>query len=208
MIVLEYIAMVIMKIFRWFSLANVLIFLPQFKKQIPWEKYLAKLDPIDRKNLENILQRLQEFSRVQDLPFAVVAVGSVLNPENRIRKGEPAEGYKDIDLVLVPLLPEDTLTTCSQPISYAKQCLAAFLQAQPEVETKPVQTNGQEAQVPVDHFWHDSLYYVINHFWCLFFESGVVMDIFVQYITKDFRHYVKKENSRLTSQTFSYCIIR
>jgi len=141
---------------------------PNFKNQVSWEAYLKRLAQADRKNVEELCQRLATFSQYHHLPLAVVAVGSVLNPK---------EGalYNDIDLLLLPLLERD--------VDWAEYLFARFIATQKEVLTGKIKTQDGEKFIyqPEEKSWCRLLgRYEKSRFWTLQFSQGKKIDLFIR----------------------------
>jgi hypothetical protein len=122
------------KICNWitaYSLWREIRTLPGFVHKVAWSDYMNELAEKDRVNVETVCMRLQVFSEFYKLPLAIVAIGSVLNPIRRQRKDLVVSGYSDIDLLLVPIMTEDSC------LDRAERAFAHFVLNQPEIYFPP-----------------------------------------------------------------------
>lgn len=101
------------------------IFFPKkelrFKKYVEWNCYLRHLDKEDRDNVVSICDRCLNFIEDNNMPIAVVSVGSVLNQKDD-------KDYNDVDLLLLPVNKED----CGR----FEELAAGFIKNQPEARMK------------------------------------------------------------------------
>ncbi len=180
-----------------------------FKCEVPWLDYLAILDPCDRGNVEDLCERLRRLSKERNLPLAVVAVGSVLNPAS----GTGLGSYHDVDLLLVPLLSSD--------LRRFEGVVSRFIKKQPESERR----NEGLSRVLRRSSWRKSLkavsaglpvrlqqltfWYQISVFWNLAFPSGKPVQVFVRALEyrRTLESTVKFENSSPDPQLFSRLVL-
>lgn len=180
-----------------------------FKYEVPWADYLSILEPCDSNNITDLCERLRRLSKERNLPLAVVAVGSVLNPTS----GTGLGSYHDIDLLLVPLLSSD--------LRRFEGLIARFIKKQPESERR----SAGLGRVLRKSSWRRSLrvantglpvrlqrltyWYQISTFWNLVFASGKPAQLFVRALEyrKTLEATVKLENASPDPQLFSRLVL-
>jgi len=180
-----------------------------FKCEVSWSDYLAILDPCDRENVSDLCERLRRLSKERNLPLAVVAVDSVLNPTS----GTGLGSYQNVDLLLVPLLNSD--------LRRFKGAVSRFIKKQPESERR----NEGLGRVLRRSSWRRSLkaastglparlqqltyWYQISTFWNLAFPSGKPVQIFVQALEyrRTLSSMINAENASPDPQLFSRLVL-
>ncbi|MBT4722425.1 hypothetical protein HN958_00625 [Candidatus Falkowbacteria bacterium] len=180
--------------------------LPGFIHQVSWLDYLGKLADKDRVNVETLCRRLQVFSEFYKLPLAIVAIGSVLNPIRKQRKDLVASGYSDIDLLLVPILSEDSC------LDRAERAFGHFVLNQPEIYFPPKAELTDDVEDGFfSEIWDDYDQEEVSRYWTLIFHRGKHVQIFSKtspFWLMTLRQLMRWESGRSRKDTFAYKIIK
>lgn len=144
-------------------------------QQVHWLTYLARLRPADSIAVMQLCERLEAFANEIKMPFAVVAVGSVLNPRGR-------QPYHDVDLLLVPLQLSDK--------PFAEEYFHAFVRRESQVLTQERRVAKRTGTKIHYHFrtketivvrqWYAESFYEWSSYYSLCFPGCSEVQIFIR----------------------------
>jgi hypothetical protein len=130
-------------------------FLPA-PNEVSWQYFVDRLQPEDAKHVEIFCQRVTKFATRNNMPMAVLGVGSVVN-------NEQPNSYHDVDIALMPI-------DCAD--EKIERLLASFVISQRE-------TICDQFDKPVENEWWNTHYYDHCRHWHLDFDIGRTINVFV-----------------------------